>query len=287
VEIGARFTTIQPPTFRNIFEALIQSDTGQQFINFAPELTIGPNYTLTVDNRFDLKRKRNVYYRGYLQLRGGGFLPSELTSPSLPNFNLVGFVENDFRHFFKTSSKNSVDFKIIANTGLPFSEGSAGTFNINDLYIVGGANSVRAFPPRYFGPGSLPPSASGGDILIVSDHAGNIMLEGSVENRYRFLPRWEFASFIDLGNTWTLEELEETPGGSFEFNRFYKEFAVGAGFGLRYVYSYLIIRLDIAMPLRKPWLPDGDRWVLDDIAFGSKSWRQENLLFNFAVGYPF
>ena len=228
-----------------------------------------------------------MYYRGYTQLRGGGFLPSELTSPVLPRFNLVSFIENDFRYFYKLTNKTSLGAKVIANAGLPISAGSSSTFNINDLYIVGGANSVRAFPPRYFGPGTLPPDATGDDLLLVSDHAGNIMLESSFEHRYRFLPRWEMASFIDFGNTWVLNEVPDYPGGVFKFNSFYKEFAVGAGVGLRFVFSYLVIRLDLAVPLRKPWLAEGSRWVFDDINLGSKDWRKENLLLNFAVGYPF
>lgn len=287
VQVGVRFTTIQPPTFRDAFEVLIQADTGDQYINFAPELTVGPNYALVIDNRFQLTRRTNVYYRGYAQMRGGGFLASELTSPTLPTFNLVTFVENDFRYFYKLTDKTSLAFKALVNAGLPISAGSASTFNINDLYIVGGANSVRAFPPRYFGPGTLPPSANNDDILVVTDHAGNILLESSMEHRYRFMPRWEIASFIDFGNTWVLDELPEYPGGVFKFNSFYKEFAVGAGMGLRYVFSFLIIRLDLSVPLRKPWLPDGSRWVIDDMKFGDPDWRKENLLLNFAVGYPF
>lgn len=287
VQFGARFTTIQPPSFRNAFELLIQEDTGDQYINFAPELTLGPNYSLVIDNRFQLARRTNVYYRGHVQLRGGGFLPSELTSPALPKFNLVTFIENDFRYFRKLNNKTSLAFKAIVNAGLPISAGAETTFNINDLYIVGGANSVRAFPPRYFGPGSLPPSANNDDILVVTDHAGNILLESSIEHRYRIRPRWEIASFIDFGNTWVLEELPEFPGGVFKFDRFYKEFSVGAGVGLRYVFSFLIIRLDLATPLRKPWLPDGERWVIGDVKLGDPDWRKENLLLNFAVGYPF
>jgi hypothetical protein len=41
------------------------------------------------------------------------------------------------------------------------------------------------------------------------------------------------------------------------------------------------------MPLRKPWYPVDNRWVIDEIAFGSPGWRRENLVFNLAIGYPF
>jgi hypothetical protein len=41
------------------------------------------------------------------------------------------------------------------------------------------------------------------------------------------------------------------------------------------------------MPLRKPWLPEGERWVLNKIDFGSSEWRRKNLILNIAIGYPF
>jgi hypothetical protein len=41
------------------------------------------------------------------------------------------------------------------------------------------------------------------------------------------------------------------------------------------------------MPLRKPWLPEGNRWVINQIDFGSKEWRRQNLILNLAIGYPF
>ena len=59
------------------------------------------------------------------------------------------------------------------------------------------------------------------------------------------------------------------------------------GFQLRFDLSYFLLRFDLAFPLRKPWLPDGQRWVVDQIAFGSRTWRQQNLILNVAVGYPF
>ena len=65
------------------------------------------------------------------------------------------------------------------------------------------------------------------------------------------------------------------------------QLAVGAGVGLRVDVSFLVLRLDVAFPLRKPWLPDGQRWVIDQIDFGSGTWRKNNLVLNIAIGYPF
>jgi hypothetical protein len=62
---------------------------------------------------------------------------------------------------------------------------------------------------------------------------------------------------------------------------------VGTGFGIRADANFFVVRLDLAMPIRKPWLAPGDRWVLDQISFGNSAWRKENLVLNIAIGYPF
>ena len=63
--------------------------------------------------------------------------------------------------------------------------------------------------------------------------------------------------------------------------------AVGAGVGLRLDFSILLLRLDLAMPLRVPYYEKNDRWMFDKIDFGNKDWRRQNLVLNIAIGYPF
>lgn len=71
------------------------------------------------------------------------------------------------------------------------------------------------------------------------------------------------------------------------FKRFLSEIAVGAGVGLRLDFSILVLRLDLAMPLRVPYYEKGNRWTFDRINFGDSQWRKDNLVFNIAIGYPF
>ena len=71
------------------------------------------------------------------------------------------------------------------------------------------------------------------------------------------------------------------------FNRFLKELAVDAGVGLRIDVSFFVLRFDLAIPLRKPWLDEDRRWVFDKIMFMNNGWRRENLVLNVAIGYPF
>ena len=66
-----------------------------------------------------------------------------------------------------------------------------------------------------------------------------------------------------------------------------KELAVGTGVGLRVDVSFFVLRFDLAIPLREPWLPEGERWLVNQIDVGAKDWRKQNLLLNIAIGYPF
>ena len=94
------------------------------------------------------------------------------------------------------------------------------------------------------------------------------------------------AVFVDAGNIWTKDTLLFGPAGKLSKN-WSKEIAVATGFGIRIDANVLVIRADLGIPLRKPYLPDGDRWVFKQIDFGSSSWRRENLILNIALGLPF
>jgi outer membrane protein assembly factor BamA len=94
------------------------------------------------------------------------------------------------------------------------------------------------------------------------------------------------ALFVDAGNVWLYNEDPNRLGGKFSPN-FLKELAVGTGAGLRFDVSILVLRLDLAFPIRKPYLPENERWVFDQINFKDALWRKNNLVFNLAIGYPF
>lgn len=81
------------------------------------------------------------------------------------------------------------------------------------------------------------------------------------------------AIFTDAGNIWRLEDKDYK--AVFQFNRFYKELAIAAGAGLRFDFTFLIARVDVGWPIRKPHLAD---------AFGFKLNEAE---FNVGIGYPF
>ena len=94
------------------------------------------------------------------------------------------------------------------------------------------------------------------------------------------------ALFVDAGNVWLYNEDTLKPGGKFSKD-FMKELAVGAGVGIRFDITILVLRLDIAFPLRKPFLENQERWVINQIKLNKADWRKENIVWNLAIGYPF
>ena len=94
------------------------------------------------------------------------------------------------------------------------------------------------------------------------------------------------AIFFDIGNIWLLDN-DDLPEGNFTWDTFYRELAVGTGFGFRLDFNYFLLRLDLAFPLRKPIFNEGFRWVASDIDLLDSEWRSENLRWNLGIGYPF
>ncbi len=157
-------------------------------------------------------------------------------------------------------------------------------------YFAGGTNGIRAFRARTLGPGSYQQSSLTSGIFGNASY-GDIRLEGSSELRLRINSYFEGALFADAGNIWMYRNFDDSfypPEDNAVFtNEFYKQVAVGGGLGLRIVTPFVILRFDLAVPFRKPWLPENERWVFNQFDLRTQSWRKENLVLNIAVGYSF
>ena len=198
-------------------------------------------------------------------------------------FSQFARLRSEARYFINTGNSTAVGMRLIIGTGIPYSNSE--TMPYAKQFFVGGTNSVRAFRARTVGPGSYNPPDSLDNTYL--DQAGDIKLEYSIEYRFPIHSFLKGAFFVDAGNIWLVNADEQRPGGKFDFNTFYRELAIGTGFGLRFDFDIIVVRLDLAFPLHKPNLPEGDRWIFTDIQMGSPTWRRENFTLNIAIGYPF
>ncbi|MFY8035622.1 MAG: BamA/TamA family outer membrane protein, partial [Cyclobacteriaceae bacterium] len=116
---------------------------------------------------------------------------------------------------------------------------------------------------------------------------GELLIEGSVEWRQKIFGFVNYALFIDAGNVWAVRSETSAPT-QFSFDRFYKEFGIGTGFGLRFDFSFLILRLDVGVKAWDPAKPEGSRFVLGNARFtGPYGINREPVIYNIGIGYPF
>lgn len=189
----------------------------------------------------------------------------------------------DLRNYFNFKKKNKIALRLFTGVGAPY--GNSSTLPYIKQFFSGGANSIRAFIINSVGPGTY--NRENNTDASFLQQGGDIKLEGNAEYRCNLFSIFKGAIFLDAGNVWLLKKNPSIESEAFAFNHFYNELAVGTGVGLRLDASFFVIRLDIGIPLRKPWLEEGNRWVADEINFGSGSWRSDNMIFNLAIGYPF
>ncbi|HEY0057929.1 MAG TPA: BamA/TamA family outer membrane protein, partial [Flavisolibacter sp.] len=92
------------------------------------------------------------------------------------------------------------------------------------------------------------------------------------------------AVFIDAGNIWLKNEDPTRPGSGFGKD-FLNQLAIGGGVGIRLDIVLFVIRLDVGIPIRKPW--EQNPFVMNQIRLNNPAWRRENIVYNLAIGYPF
>lgn len=180
--------------------------------------------------------------------------------------------------------------RFVGGLGIPY--GNSKFLPQFKQYFAGGSTGIRAFRARTLGPGAYYADSVTRSIFGNSSF-GDVKLELNSELRIKFNSLLNGALFLDAGNIWTYNYNEDSfygPEAVFSKN-FYKQVAVGGGIGLRLDFSFLIFRIDLAAPLRKPWYPyletPKNAWVFNEFNLRSKDWRQENLVLNIAVAYPF
>lgn len=254
------------------------------------QFVLGSNYTYTIDPFVNNPNGTGLYFNGLADISGnlsGLLIPEDPVTKQKRIFNasISQYIKTqaDVRYYWEINPKTRLANRVIFGFGYPY--GNSQQLPYIKQFFIGGNNSIRAFRSRSVGPGTYrPPNAD--SLTFFPDQSGDIKLEMNTELRYKFNNIIEGALFFDAGNIWLYRKDTLQPGG--EFNKaFMKQLAVGTGVGLRFNLTILLLRLDLGMPLREPWLPEGQRWVIDQIDFGSKSWRRQNLVLNLAIGYPF
>ncbi len=255
--------------------------------NTYSEIILGSLYAYTY-NTANPFATRQIYFRTSIDLAGNiaGLLSKSNQAREALIFNtpFAQYVKLDFDLRHQKRLHNNFDWlnRVLIGIGVPYDNSNVLPFS--KQYVIGGSSSLRGFQMRQMGPGSYLPTLHDQQYFQVI--GGDYKLQFNSEMRMPIVAKLSGAAFIDIGNIWTKDTLLFGRAGQLKKD-FYKELAVASGLGLRFDAGLVLVRLDLGIPLRKPYLPEGQRWVINKIALGDKYWRQQNLVLNLALGYPF
>ncbi len=285
-------TMVRPRDFTAEFEELLEASPAVRRA-FDEQLIVASAYSYRYNTQRDDTRRHHRYHGFEIETAGNvlhaarllrhGEAPDEDDPYTLFGVPYAQYVRADFdnRAYFGVTERSRFATRLLTGAGQAY--GNARSMPSIRQFSVGGTNSIRAFPARSIGPGAASRPEDGRFV----ERLGDMRLEGNLEYRFPLLGLLRGALFIDAGNIWNLGEDRDVSDSEFSISTALEELYVGTGVGLRLTTPFVVVRFDVAFPLREADRPAGERWVVDEIDFGDSGWRRNNLMFNLAIGYPF
>ncbi len=271
---------------RNIDEAFQERINGT-FLqsSFENHMITATNYTFQFNNENINKIQNAFYFRLKLESSGSILYAIERNSGSsqtdghytlfnLPYSNYFK-TDLDFRFYNELNQKQTIAYRFFGGLAIPY--GNLNVIPFEKRYYGGGANGIRAWQIRSLGPGTYSDNS-----LVYPNQSGDMLLEASAEYRFHMFWMLNGAFFVDAGNIWSVSKEDDRQGSKFYIDQFYKQVAVGTGFGLRFDFTVFVFRLDMGLKLRDPSLPDKQRWIPS-----TRSFNGSDLTWNLGIGYPF
>jgi hypothetical protein len=237
--------------------------------DFSQQFNSTVRYTIRHFNTDIIKRNRGSYNE--FSVESGGNIPwlierylvrpGERVQGSIPSFifadstlTYARFVKAsiDHRRYGCYLSDFVLAWRIFA--GAAYAYGETSQIPLNRRFFAGGASDIRGWKTLRLGPGDVETvSINGGDIKLATFLEARQLLFRNVANT-----DWHGALFADIGNTW-YGPGAQTQRGKFRYDTFWKEAAVGIGWGVRLDWQYIVLRIDAAYKAYDPRVVDGRR----------------------------
>ncbi|MCS6990930.1 MAG: BamA/TamA family outer membrane protein [Chitinophagales bacterium] len=284
-----RFTYVYP-TYSAAFGQRLQQDAflkasfSEQFIN-----SVGGAFVFS--NQRPKEQRNFIYLRVEAETAGNlPFLTSRLVLrqplPADGSFSIFGVdysqyvrLSTDVRRYWHFNYGRQLVGRLAG--GIGYAYGNARVMPYVKQFQVGGTSSMRGWRIRSLGPGSYV------DTTFSYSSTGDIMLEGNIEYRFPVAGPLRTAFFVDAGNVWLMRADSLKAEGVFYFKNFYKQIALSTGVGIRFDFTYFILRFDLATPAYAPGAPEGQRWRLKYFYVFRNGRLNRDINLQLAIGYPF
>lgn len=245
-------------------------------------LIISSSFDYSLDNRTDLADNNFSRFKTHIELAGNilnGI--SRLTGTGRNengNFEILDvpfsqFLKTEFdyvKYFGERGRKNVLAFRAYLGLAIPF--GNSSNIPFVESFFAGGPNDNRAWTAFSLGPGR--------SRNINEFNEANLKLHFSLEQRFNLFGDIDGAVFIDSGNIWNaFGNVENEPESTFTDFSSLEDIAVGSGFGLRYDFTFFVLRFDVGFKTYDPSLQMNNRWFTN--------YNFSNATYNIGINYPF
>lgn len=253
-------------------------------LSYNDHLSMSLRYSFVFSNQNINKTTDFSYFRGNIESTGNSlWLASriiELDEDELGSYKIFNIrysqylkFDADYRHYNKINKISTLVLRLAGGLAIPY--GNIDIMPFDKSFYAGGANGIRAWKLYDLGPGGYSDTSN-----IKFYRTGDIHIESNLEYRFDIYKYFKGAFFVDAGNIWFRKSNIQFPNAEFKPDQFYKQIAIGAGMGIRFDFSFFIIRIDAAIPIRDPSKLEEFRWVYDEI-------KLKRVNFNLGIGYPF
>ena len=276
----------QSSNLNNISEYLIAK-------NYSDHLIPSTSYTVRYNNQDINKLKSHTFLKLHIESSGNILraianplrfdeLKNEDGEPILQENGNISYTLNiwnkrniftqyiktsiDYRHYFEIDRKNSIAIRGMG--GIIYAFGNTDQAPFHKKFIAGGVNDLRGWQTFERPTGSMAPN----DTLFT----GGAKFISSIEYRFNVIKKLKGALFMDAGNIWEINS--NYNNANFRWKRFFNDFAVNLGVGIRYDFQYFILRSDLGFAVREPY--ESKKWQWEKVSI-------QNAQLNIGLGYPF
>lgn len=230
-----------------------ESISDNTFFQFRTELELAGNFLSAIASVTNLEKDA----RGNKKLFG------------VPYSQYVKTEFDYIKHWELSGKQDVLAFRTFFGIAIPY--GNSDNIPFARSYFGGGSNDNRAWSAYQLGPGR---SAS-----ILDFNEANLKLTANVEYRFDLFGSFKGALFADAGNIWNIFDDIEDEDRKFNGLESLQDIALGTGFGIRYDFSFFVLRFDVGFKTYDPAYSRNNRWF-NDYNFG-------NAVYNIGINYPF